>query len=543
MTKAPVRRCAVYTRKSSEEGLDQDFNSLHAQREACEAFIKSQVGEGWKLISTAYDDGGLSGGNMDRPGLQKLLEDIKSKRIDVVVVYKVDRLTRSLADFAKIVEVFDASGVSFVAVTQQFNTTSSMGRLTLNILLSFAQFEREVTGERIRDKIAASKAKGMWMGGYVPLGYRLADRKLHVIPEEAERIKLIFERYLQEGNVRKLRKALDRDGIRSKSRGHIEGRMSGGTSFSRGALYQILRSPLYIGQIRHKDSVHTGQHDAIVSKELWDRVQASLDSTNAEPGPRQKSANILIGKLIDPEGRPLITNHAAKGGRRYRYYVSEPDETIEKPTWRLPALELERAVVDSLTSILSAEAALAIDVSAPDRSTHGALKQSKDVLKRLRAGDEKDVISEIVRMIEINADGLRIDLGFLSDTDPDEVFSITRFVPMQIKRRGVEMRIVLESGSRKTEPDMALLKAIARGRVWFNEILEGKVRSQTEIARREGLADQYVNQLVRLALLSPKTVEAIVNGRQPVTLTANDLVHRVELPLEWASQERLFNIR
>jgi DNA invertase Pin-like site-specific DNA recombinase len=245
-----LRRCAIYTRKSSEEGLEQDFNSLDAQREACEDFIKSQTGEGWRLIKTPYDDGGVSGATMERPALQRLLTDIRERRVDVVVVYKVDRLTRSLADFAKMVEVFDAQGVSFVAVTQQFNTTSSMGRLTLNVLLSFAQFEREVTGERIRDKVAASKRKGMWMGGYPPLGYDARDHQLLVNPAEAVTVRAIFERYLRLGSVRLLQQELDRDGIRSKRRVSRIGRVSGGRSFSRGALYELLSNPIFVGEIR-----------------------------------------------------------------------------------------------------------------------------------------------------------------------------------------------------------------------------------------------------------------------------------------------------
>jgi len=275
-SKASTRRCAIYTRKSSEEGLEQDFNSLHAQREACEAFIKSQAGEGWRLVKTAYDDGGLSGGTMERPALQRLLADVNQGVIDVVVVYKVDRLTRSLTDFAKMVEVFDAHAVSFVAVTQQFNTTSSMGRLTLNVLLSFAQFEREVTGERIRDKIAASKQKGMWMGGLVPLGYEVHERRLIVNQSEAETVREIFRRYLELGCVRLLMEELNRRGIRSKVRVAKNGKTSGGNSFSRGALYVLLSNPIYIGEIRHKGVRYPDLHDQIVVREPWEKTQRLL---------------------------------------------------------------------------------------------------------------------------------------------------------------------------------------------------------------------------------------------------------------------------
>src|SRR5271163_3979995 len=268
-SKHTLQRCAIYTRKSSEEGLEQDFNSLHAQREACEAFIKSQTGEGWRLLKTAYDDGGLSGGTMERPALQRLLEDIRRRLVDVIVVYKVDRLTRSLADFAKLVELFDAHGVSFVSVTQQFNTTTSMGRLTLNVLLSFAQFEREVTSERIRDKIAASKRKGMWMGGVPPLGYDVRERRLVVNPAEAKTVKYIYKRYLELGCVRQLRKELAKRGIGSKVRVSQKGIKSGGCRFSRGALYELLANRIYVGEIRHKQGRHPGQHTAMRTRELW----------------------------------------------------------------------------------------------------------------------------------------------------------------------------------------------------------------------------------------------------------------------------------
>jgi DNA invertase Pin-like site-specific DNA recombinase len=269
-----IRRCAIYTRKSSEEGLEQDFNSLHAQREACAASIRSQASQGWRLVRTAYDDGGHSGASLERPALKRLLEDIRHGLIEVVVVYKVDRLTRSLTDFAKMVELFDAQQVSLVAVTQQFNTTTSMGRLTLNVLLSFAQFERELTGERIRDKIAASKRKGLWMGGVVPLGYDLRERRLVINPAEAEVVRQIFERYLKLGSVRLLKEELDRGGMMSKSRGN--GVRRRGYSFSRGALYVVLSNPLYIGEVRHQGLRHPGQHKPIIERELWEKVQRQL---------------------------------------------------------------------------------------------------------------------------------------------------------------------------------------------------------------------------------------------------------------------------
>jgi DNA invertase Pin-like site-specific DNA recombinase len=359
-----IRRCAIYTRKSSEEGLEQDFNSLHAQREACEAFIRSQAGEGWRLISTAYDDGGLSGGTMERPALKRLLADISSGGIDVVVVYKVHRLTRSLSDFAKMVEVFDARGVSFVAVTQQFNTTTSMGRLTLNVLLSFAQFEREVTGERIRDKIAASRRKGLWMGDVAPLGYDLRDRCLIVNEAEAATVKLIYELYLKLGSVRLLKHELDRRGVISKVRVSRKASTSGGLPFSRGALYELLANPVYIGQVRQRRQVHPGQHPPILERSLWEKVQHRLHGRAARGARARTKAAIspLAGKLLDEHGQPLYVQGAAKGNRRYRYYVSRAlvrgSANPAGGGWRIPAPGIERVVVGAAKVFLDDRPAL-----------------------------------------------------------------------------------------------------------------------------------------------------------------------------------------
>src|ERR1700756_1661106 len=311
-------RGAIYTRKSSEEGLDQEFNSLQAQRESCEAFITSQRHEGWVCLRTAYDDGGFSGATMDRPALQQLLADITAGRIDTIVVYKIDRLTRSLADFAKIVEILDARGASFVSVTQQFNTTTSMGRLTLNILLSFAQFEREVIGERIRDKIAASKKKGMWMGGIPPLGYRAQHGKLLVIESEAEIVRAIFRRYAVLGSVRLLKDEFEARGIKSKSWTSASGRRVGGKPFSRGALYLMLQNRLYRGEIVHKGQCHPGEHPPIIDQPLWDAVQAQLAANTADrnSGTRTRQPSLLAGMLFDGDGNRMTPTHATKEGKR-----------------------------------------------------------------------------------------------------------------------------------------------------------------------------------------------------------------------------------
>jgi site-specific DNA recombinase len=307
-------RCAIYTRKSSEEGLEQEFNSLQAQREACAAFIASQRHEGWVCLATRYDDGGFSGATMDRPALRQLLADIAAGRVDTIVVYKIDRLTRSLTDFAKIVEILDARGASFVSVTQQFNTTTSMGRLTLNILLSFAQFEREVIGERIRDKIAASKKKGMWMGGIPPLGYRVHDRKLGIVDGEAEIVRTIFRRYAELGSVRLLKEELEARGIGSKSWTSASGRLRGGKPLSRGALYLILRNRLYRGEIVHKGQSHLGEHRPIIDPPLWDAVQAQLASNAAarNSGTRTRQRSLLAGMLFDGDGNRMTPTHAVK---------------------------------------------------------------------------------------------------------------------------------------------------------------------------------------------------------------------------------------
>jgi site-specific DNA recombinase len=318
------KRCAIYTRKSSEEGLEQEFNSLQAQSEACEAYIRSQRHEGWVLARACYDDGGFSGGNMERPALQRMLADIRARRIDIVVVYKVDRLTRSLADFARLVEIFDAQSTSFVSVTQQFNTTSSMGRLTLNVLLSFAQFEREVTGERIRDKIAASKKKGMWIGGNVPLGYDASQRTLVINSAEAETVRHIFALYRDLGCVRRVKEETDRLGLMTKRSTTSKGTERGGQPFSRGHIYHLLSNPIYIGQIAYKGQFHPGQHPALIDTLTWTVVRDRLaaNATNHRGRANAAEPSLLAGLLVDASGERLTPSHAVKKGRRYRYYVS-----------------------------------------------------------------------------------------------------------------------------------------------------------------------------------------------------------------------------
>jgi site-specific DNA recombinase len=351
-------RCAIYTRVSTENGLELEFNSLDNQREASEAYIRSQAHEGWKLIRDRYDDGGFSGGSIDRPALAKLLADVRARRVDVIVVYKVDRLTRSLADFAKLVELFDEHDVSFISVTQAFNTTTSMGRLTLNMLLSFAQFEREITGERIRDKVAASKKRGIWMGGAVPLGYRVENRALLVVDDHAEFVREVFRRYREIGSVVRLKIALDAVNIRLPARIVGTGRATGGSLISRGHIYHILSNPIYVGRLRHKGQIHDGLHAAIVDRETWDGVQRQLaEQTQARADPRCNAESFLAGRLYDDRGNRMGPSHAAKGGRRWRYYISRATLTGRKldagSVTRVPAAQIEKQVFDAIKSAIA----------------------------------------------------------------------------------------------------------------------------------------------------------------------------------------------
>ena len=554
-TKHPVRRCAVYTRKSSEEGLEQDFNSLHAQRDACEAFIRSQAGEGWRLSKTHYDDGGLSGGTMERPALQRLLEDIRNGLVDVVVVYKVDRLTRSLADFAKMVEIFDANGVSFVAVTQQFNTTTSMGRLTLNVLLSFAQFEREVTGERIRDKIAASKRKGLWMGGTVPLGYDVRDLRLVINEAEAHQVRQIYQRYLELGSVRLLKQDLDRRGVASKVRLSHKGTRSGGKSFSRGALYELLSNPIYIGEIRHKGERHPGQHEPTLERETWEQVQQRLCNgarRGREPTTEAPSSP-LAGKVFDENGEPLYAQGAAKAGRRYHYFVSRGlvrgTTDGSKRGWRVPAPELERVVLTAARSILADQAALVVGIQDSSEDTENVeqiLGIASNWSERLRTESEaRAALGELIKHVQLTQTRLRVTVNLpvvSGGAGPADGISLSHFVPMTMRRRGVELRLILDghTGGRQ-QVDAALLKALARAHAWFEDVASARASSLAEIARREGLRKRYVARLTKLAFLAPSIAEAIAEGRTPIGVNLQMLMDgRLELAPCWSEQQRMF---
>jgi site-specific DNA recombinase len=551
-------RCAIYTRKSSEEGLDQEFNSLQAQREACEAFITSQRHEGWVCLHAGYDDGGFSGATMDRPALQRLLADITAGRVDIVVVYKIDRLTRSLADFAKIVEILDASDASFVSVTQQFNTTTSMGRLTLNVLLSFAQFEREVIGERIRDKIAASKKKGMWMGGVPPLGYRVQDRRLVIIDSEAEIVRSIFRRYAELGSVRLLQAELEAQGRKSKSWTSAAGRLIGGKPFSRGALYLMLRNRTYRGEIVHKRQSHPGEHTPIIDQPLWDAVQMRLagNTTERNSGTRTQQPSLLTGLLFDTAGNRMTPSYAVKQGTRYRYYVSRPlitrDQRESSTALRIPAAEIEHLVTSRVRQWLLDpgrvyQATRLADPSAQRRliAHAGEIGKSWTELPGTR---QRAFLTTLIDRIDVGADQIEIQLrparlGALLDVatplpsaSDDETQILSAPIRLQRAGREITMRIDGTDPFAAAKPDARLVKLLIKARR-FNATLVGSDGVPfAALAKRQGVSPSYFTRLVRLSYLAPDITEAILDGRQPPDLSADKLLAHSRLPLGWHEQ-------
>ena len=540
----PVR-CAIYTRKSTEDGLEQEFNSLDAQREACEAYILSQRHEGWKLVPDAYDDGGYSGGTMERPGLKALMQAVENGLVDVIVVYKVDRLTRSLADFAKIVEILDEKQASFVSITQAFNTTTSMGRLTLNVLLSFAQFEREVTGERIRDKIAASKKKGMWMGGPVPLGYIVEDRKLVAEPEEAERVRTIMRRYLASKSAPALLVQLEREGTLTKVQLRASGPHRGGISFRRGSLFHLLKNPVYRGKIVHKGQIYDGEHQAIVDPELWNAVQAKLSS--AAP-PRKRPSNdrqhaLLKGLLSDSQGRPMVPTYATKGVRRYRYYETRRDLTgaDKAESTRYAMVQLERYVAEHLEALLGDQHALRRIADLTDGASLQIMFARAHLHGHEMATDLGSVIQKLVRKIRFVPDRMIIEL------DPGQFGIDERLasawaheIPLPRKKPFREAKLRINSnddGPKNIDPKLIGLLADAMSAQKL--VLASPDVPLQKIAQREGRCRKQLTQLVKLSWISPRIVEAIVEGRQPSLLSRKRLTE-IELPLAWSDQERLF---
>ena len=507
---APKRqRCAIYTRKSTEHNLDLAFNSLDAQREASEAYIKSQAHEGWSLVPTAYDDGGLSGASLDRPALQQLLEAVRARKIDIIVVYKVDRLTRSLADFAKLVELFDEYDVSFVSVTQSFNTTTSMGRLTLNVLLSFAQFEREVIGERVRDKIAASKRKGIWVGGPVPLGYRSVDKKLEVVPAEADLVRKIFADYLRLKSIAVLAASLNAEGLKPKPRKLANGKSVQAAAFTVGPLAHLLKNRFYVGEVVYKGEVHPGSQEPIVSRDLFEMVQARItDGKVARQALRSASPAILTGKLFDDRGHAMSPTHANKAGVRYRYYTSQALLQGRKEdagsVSRVSAPEVEKLVLNAL------------DTAA----------QSSD------ASSERHQIDSRVDCIVVASKHLGVTLSG-SDDEPAATITVP-FVTTGNPRKGV-MHAPASGGVIDGKTQTVLLAAIARSIRWIDEITSDASADFHRIAEREGVVERHIRLLAPLAYLSPRIIEAIAEGRAPAGLTVTSLAR--DLPMQWHAQE------
>jgi site-specific DNA recombinase len=407
-------RCAVYTRKSSEEGLEQEFNSLDAQREACEAYVASQKAEGWLLLGDRYDDGGFSGGTLERPALKRLMADIEAGRVDIVVVYKIDRLSRSLMDFSKLVEVFDRTSVTFVSVTQSFNTTTSMGRLTLNVLLSFAQFEREVIGERIRDKVAASRRKGMWMGGFVPLGYLVKDRKLVIKEAEARTVRSIFRRFVKLGSATKLTQALAQENVRNRY----------GKLIDKGAIYKLLNNRVYIGEAVHKGTAYPGEHQPIIKRTLWDRVHGLLKESPRKRANRSRGRTpaLLKGLIFGPNGIPMTPSHTRKRGKLYRYYVAT--DVLRSgvpnicPMRRIPAIEIEAAVIGQIKLMVQSpeivvatwRAAKSHIKGLSERQVGDHLRNFEQIWSELFPAEQARIIQLLVAHVDVTPDGADVTL-------------------------------------------------------------------------------------------------------------------------------------
>ena len=540
-------RCAVYTRKSSENGLEQEFNSLDAQRESSEAYIKSQQHEGWVLIKDQYNDGGFSGGNTERPGLKALLEDIADGKINVVVVYKVDRLTRSLSDFAKLVELFDDHGVSFVSVTQQFNTTSSMGRLTLNVLLSFAQFEREVTGERIRDKVEASRKKGMWMGGHPPLGYDIIERKLVINESEAKTLRHIFQCYLELKSVSAIKRELDEGGSRSKQWTSSSNVTYGGKPFKRGALYYILKNRLYIGDAVHKGNAYPGEHERIIEQGVWDQVQALLteNSIHHEKGLNHREPSLLRGLLFDDRGNHMSPSHANKKGKRYRYYISQALTQQRKndagSITRIPAHDIEVLVNEQIVQAIGGDDSYReLSDAWSNLETGKQSELGRLITERVTIGkSEVCMVISKTAMAAICEQRLWENQGDIDLEDDHEPDLIEIRVPVIIKKIGSEKVIVLPGSTNADEgpsPHAAMITAIVKAHDWFAKLQTGEFASIHDLSKSLSMNRRYVSRLLRLVFLAPDIIEAILEGAQPRSLSLYDLIKPV--PADWIGQRQ-----
>jgi site-specific DNA recombinase len=517
--------CAIYTRVSTDQGLEQDFNSLDAQYDASQSYIRSQAHAGWTLVRSKYDDGGFSGGNTDRPALQRLLEDVRAGKVDIIVVYKVDRLTRSLADFAKLVELFDRHGVSFVSVTQQFNTTTSMGRLTLNVLLSFAQFEREVTSERIRDKVAASKRKGLWIGGMTPLGYDTKNRKITVNETEAECVRTIFRAYLKLGSLNLLMQDLRTKRIVTKMRALKNGETVGGVPFTRGPLAHLLRNRFYISEVAFKGEILAGEQPAIVDRDLFDAVQAKLteQTTNHEES-RTRSEALLLGRIYDDRGHRMTPSHVRKRDIKYRYYISsallQGRPKHAGTVRRIPAKEVEDLVATAVRNHFKETAEIADAV----------------------------LIRKHVLRTEIRPDQILIELANAKTANSKrkqhhhDVIEVPWRKTPSTRRREV---LVPETGRPqyvrpiRSENRALLVASIAQGRRWLNEIMTNPKVKAESIALREGCSARQVNMTISLAFLAPDLVKAAIEGRLP---HGHGVTRMRDLPAEWPRQRQMLGL-
>jgi len=539
-------RCAIYTRKSSEEGLEQDFNSLDAQREACESYIKSQQHEGWVLIEKQYNDGGFSGGTLERPALKELFQDIEDGKVDTVVVYKIDRLTRSLMDFSKIVELFDKKSTTFVSITQQFNTTTSMGRLTLNILLSFAQFEREVTGERIRDKKAASAKKGMWISGIAPIGYKLVNKKLVIDNDYKEKVKFIFEKYLELKSVMTLKKHLAENDVKSRNEKH----------FSKGNLYRILQNKTYIGLISHKGSDYKGEQEGIIDKALFDRVQDLLTANRIRNKNCINSTNpsLLAGKLFDDNNNYMSPRHSNKKGKRYRYYVSQALLQSRKheagSVSKIPAGEIETVVSEEIRNFLSDTKNIQQYVENYDvHKQKELLSIKKDkidncfiravISKVVLYKDKVDIIlckNQLLKALESITYGKQLPED-LKNESKEPIF-ITKEIRISQTSRNGSVLIITDSEKPEVNVNSQLIKAIARSHYWNNLLISGEAKNNIDIQKMTKFGSKtYIKNILELRFLATDIVECILNGTQPRDLTVEKLFNI--RTLNWDEQRRI----
>ena len=538
-------RCAIYTRKSTEEGLEQEFNSLDAQYEACAAYVMSQRHEGWDLVKDRYDDGGFSGGTMERPGLQRLLADVAAGKVQVIVLYKIDRLTRSLSDFSRIVDVLDKADASFVSVTQSFNTTTSMGRLMLNVLLSFAQFEREVTGERIRDKIAASKKKGMWMGGPVPLGYEVQYRKLVINEDEAATVRHIFERYVEIGSGQPLLDELREQGIRTKRRVHKDGTVRGDVPFTRGSLFHLLKNRIYRGEMVHKGKANPGEHAAIIDKELWERVQLRIGENTVDRKLRRnaKEASLLAGMIVDGLGRKMSPSHTVRKGKRYRYYATHAAEIFDdNPVWRLPAYDIEKRVIAKLAEFLLDQKVIRKLVGIGDaRKLAAAITRCERTAEQLQSSTyhRRIKVPALVERVDVTDDALRITLSSFGMADllgleiDAQRFPIIN-APVSRIRKGKEIKLVISDGT-GVERDETLVSLLREAIAIRDEVLSEPKTTIAEIAASSGRCRKRMTRLFRLSWIAPEIVDAILAGHQPQAMTTRSLL-TADLPLDWSDQ-------